>query len=51
MRVIAEGVETNDQVAFLRENNCDEMQGYYLSEPIPALEIDAYLQNSLAFAS
>jgi diguanylate cyclase (GGDEF)-like protein/PAS domain S-box-containing protein len=39
LRVIAEGVETDDQVAFLRENNCDEMQGYHFCKPIPALAI------------
>jgi EAL domain-containing protein (putative c-di-GMP-specific phosphodiesterase class I) len=36
LRVIAEGVETEDQAAFLRENDCDEMQGYLLSRPISA---------------
>ncbi|MFK0693215.1 EAL domain-containing protein [Mesorhizobium sp. IMUNJ 23033] len=36
LRVIAEGVETDDQVAFLRKNNCDEMQGYHFSKPISA---------------
>ncbi|MBZ9673505.1 EAL domain-containing protein [Mesorhizobium sp. ES1-3] len=36
LRVIAEGVETDDQVAFLRKNNCDEMQGYHFSKPVSA---------------
>lgn len=35
MRVIAEGVETEAQLAFLLRNNCDEMQGYYYSKPLP----------------
>ena len=39
LRVIAEGVETDAQAAFLRDNNCDEMQGYLFSKPIPAQEI------------
>jgi len=43
LRVIAEGVETEAQVAFLRENNCDEMQGYRFSRPIPALDIEKML--------
>ena len=44
MRFIAEGVETDDQLAFLRENNCDEMQGYHFSRPIPAQEIEKLLK-------
>jgi EAL domain-containing protein (putative c-di-GMP-specific phosphodiesterase class I) len=36
LKVIAEGVETEAQVAFLREHHCDEVQGYYLSEPLHA---------------
>lgn len=35
MRVIAEGVENAVQLAFLRSNNCDEMQGYYYSKALP----------------
>jgi EAL domain-containing protein (putative c-di-GMP-specific phosphodiesterase class I) len=43
LRVIAEGVESDEQIAFLRENNCDEMQGYYFSKPIPAEAISELL--------
>ena len=44
MRVIAEGVETEAQAAFLRENNCDEMQGFLFSRPVPAQQIEALLK-------
>ncbi|MCH7836932.1 MAG: EAL domain-containing protein [Chloroflexi bacterium] len=37
--VIAEGVETEEQLAFLREQECDEFQGYLLSRPVPADEL------------
>ena len=37
--VIAEGVETEEQLAFLREHECDEFQGYLLSRPVPADEL------------
>jgi diguanylate cyclase (GGDEF)-like protein len=43
LRVIAEGVETEDQVTFLRANNCDEMQGYHFSKPITAAGIEELL--------
>jgi EAL domain-containing protein (putative c-di-GMP-specific phosphodiesterase class I) len=35
LRVIAEGVENEAQMSFLREHQCDEIQGYYFSKPLP----------------
>jgi diguanylate cyclase (GGDEF)-like protein/PAS domain S-box-containing protein len=37
-RIVAEGVETEDQLMLLRANDCNEVQGYYYSEPVPADE-------------
>lgn len=45
LEVIAEGVETEDQLAFLRDQGCDEVQGYYFSPPLPSEEIEAYLEK------
>lgn len=39
LKVVAEGVETAQQRAFLQENECDEMQGYHFSKPVPPEEI------------
>ena len=36
MNVVAEGAETAEQIAFLREIGCDVYQGYYCSKPLPA---------------
>ena len=39
LRVVAEGVETDEQLKFLRDNNCDEMQGYLFGRPRPVHEL------------
>lgn len=39
LQVIAEGVETLEQLNFLRENDCDQMQGFYFSSAIPCLKL------------
>ena len=40
LKVIAEGIETEDNIAFLKDKNCDEGQGYYFSKPLPAGEFE-----------
>jgi EAL domain-containing protein (putative c-di-GMP-specific phosphodiesterase class I) len=50
LRVIAEGVENEKQLSFLRGLRCDEIQGYYLSRPLPVNEVAqrlSFLQLSL----
>lgn len=45
LEVIAEGVETLEQLEFLRSLSCDEMQGYFVSHPVPAEECEILLRK------
>jgi diguanylate cyclase (GGDEF)-like protein/PAS domain S-box-containing protein len=46
MSVVAEGVETRAQIAFLRRQRCDEMQGFYFSRALPAEELGQLVQQN-----
>ncbi|MEO8307551.1 MAG: EAL domain-containing protein [Pseudomonadota bacterium] len=46
-RVIAEGVETVEQLEFLRERGCDVAQGYYLARPLPVAAMSEMLQGMI----
>lgn len=48
--VIAEGVETEQQIAFLQSAGCSRIQGYYISKPMSRADLDLWLQQSI-FAS
>lgn len=43
MKVIAEGVETDKQLAFLKSKGCNEAQGYFLSRPLPPVQAESFL--------
>lgn len=48
MKVVAEGVETESQLNFLKNAGCDYIQGYYFSKPLPEEEFKAFLAKHLA---
>ena len=45
LKTIAEGVETAEQLAFLRERGCDEAQGYHIGRPMLAEDFEAFLRD------
>ncbi|CAH1218532.1 hypothetical protein PAECIP111893_04439 [Paenibacillus plantiphilus] len=45
LKVVAEGVETKEQLAFLSSRKCDEVQGYLISKPLAVEEIEPLLRN------
>jgi diguanylate cyclase (GGDEF)-like protein/PAS domain S-box-containing protein len=45
LTIIAEGIETADQAAFLIKENCEEAQGYLYAKPLPEAEFEAYLRT------
>ena len=50
LNVVAEGVETAAQLAFLRERGCAHFQGYYIGHPLPAIHYLPFLQTTAARA-
>lgn len=40
---VAEGIEEADEVVFLKEHRCDEIQGYYYSKPLCVEDFEAYI--------
>jgi EAL domain-containing protein (putative c-di-GMP-specific phosphodiesterase class I) len=45
LEVVAEGVETEKQLAFLKDSGCDSMQGYLFSRPLPAEEVVRHFRH------
>jgi diguanylate cyclase len=46
LKVVAEGVETEEQAKILRLLRCDQMQGYLISRPVPEAELQALLRQT-----
>jgi len=47
LKVVAEGVETQEQSGFLRNLGCDQIQGYIFSKPVPSAEIVGLLYKTM----
>jgi len=51
LQVVAEGVETEEQLNFLQENGCDILQGYYFSKPVNACDLRQVLDSNRDFCT
>ncbi|MBP0017038.1 MAG: EAL domain-containing protein [Cyanobacteria bacterium SBLK] len=51
LKVVAEGVESQEEMSYLQANHCDFIQGFYFSQPLPAEEFGGLLQSGSPFAS
>ncbi len=49
LRVVAEGVETPEQLEFLKANRCEYAQGFYIARPMPAAELESYIKQPQPF--
>lgn len=49
LKVIAEGIETKEQLEVLREKNCDYGQGYLYSKPVPTMEFEGFIDGTQEF--
>lgn len=49
LEIVSEGVETKEQLELLKKQGCDIIQGYYISRPMPADELPAFLQKKIEF--
>ncbi|CDZ79329.1 Oxygen sensor protein DosP [Legionella massiliensis] len=49
MKVVAEGVETKEQLQFLQVHHCDIAQGYYFSKPIALDDLHQWIENNYGF--
>jgi EAL domain-containing protein (putative c-di-GMP-specific phosphodiesterase class I) len=47
MSIVAEGVETQEQLSFLAEQGCDAVQGYYIGKPLPIAQYDALVGRAV----
>jgi EAL domain-containing protein (putative c-di-GMP-specific phosphodiesterase class I) len=51
LEVIAEGVETADQLAFLAAEKCDRVQGFYFSQGVPLASLESYIRGTETVAA
>lgn len=49
-RIVCEGVETQEQVEFLRSAGCDEIQGYWFAKPMPISEYETLMEKEAGHA-